>query len=179
MKKIDYPYDTSTVFNPLSLAEDVADEKIGDLLVVDYRYARFALDPRTGLFSMIRLVFLYLQDNIYSPLCDSHWRDSSWNGLGAIQNGLTPSVRTQRSMLFGQNTLDIQGKSTVSLLIDEVCAHRYIYSVKSLKKRVASDHPPFLHLPNCEHSSVVIGRLLLLRILYRIDFRCQHYHHFD
>ena len=57
--KINYPYDTSTVFGP-SPTEDAIDEKIGDLLVVDYRYARFALDPRTGLFSMIRLVPLYL-----------------------------------------------------------------------------------------------------------------------
>ena len=56
VEKIDYPYDTSTVFNAPSTAEDAADEKIGGLVVVDYRYARFALDPRTGLFSMIRLV---------------------------------------------------------------------------------------------------------------------------
>jgi cation-transporting P-type ATPase 13A2 len=26
------------------------------LLIVDYRYSRFALDPRTGLFSIVRLV---------------------------------------------------------------------------------------------------------------------------
>lgn len=25
-----------------------------ELLVVDYRYARFAMDPRTGLFSMVK-----------------------------------------------------------------------------------------------------------------------------
>ena len=54
VEKIDYPYDTSTVFNSSSVVEGIVDEKIGDLLVVDYRYARFALDPRTGLFSMVR-----------------------------------------------------------------------------------------------------------------------------
>ena len=59
MEKIDYPYDTSTVFNAPSATEGTVDEKIGDLLVVDYRYARFALDPRTGLFSMVKLVSLY------------------------------------------------------------------------------------------------------------------------
>ena len=60
VEKIDYPYGTSTVFNDPSMAEDVADENIGGLLVVDYRYARFALDPRTGLFSMARLVSPHL-----------------------------------------------------------------------------------------------------------------------
>lgn len=61
MEKIHYPYNTSTVFNAPSLTEDTTDENIGELLVVDYRYARFALDPRTGLFSMIRLALPYLQ----------------------------------------------------------------------------------------------------------------------
>jgi hypothetical protein len=68
VEKIEYPYDTSTVFGAPSLADDAADEKIGDLLVVDYRYARFALDPRTGLFNMIRLVLPYLQDARHSLL---------------------------------------------------------------------------------------------------------------
>lgn len=179
MEKIEYPYDASTVFNTPSLTEDTSDEKIDDLMVVDYRYARFALDPRTGLFSMIRLVFLYLQNSGHSLIRHSRWRDLSWNGLSAIQNGLTPSVRAQRSVLFGQNSLDIQGKSTVSLLIDEVRDHRCIYSVTVLKKCDLLDHPSFLHLPNCEHGSVVIGRLLLLCVLYRFNFRYQHYHHLD
>jgi cation-transporting ATPase 13A2 len=65
VEKIDYPYDTSTVFNAPPSTEDTPDEKIGDLLIVDYRYARFALDPRTGLFSMVRLVsFTYLFERV-------------------------------------------------------------------------------------------------------------------
>ena len=60
VRKIDYPYNTSTVFNAPSSTEDTPYEKIGGLLIVDYRYARFALDPRTGLFSMVRSVLYYL-----------------------------------------------------------------------------------------------------------------------
>ena len=178
VEKIDYPYATSTVFSAPSLTEDAADEKIGDLLVVDYRYARFALDPRTGLFSMIRLVSLRLPGAERSIICHSGWRDSTWSSLAAIQNGLTPSVRAQRSILFGQNSLDIQGKSAVSLLIDEV---RDLCCICSgvLMERVGPDHSPFLHLSNCEHSSVVIRRLLLLCVLYRFDFSHQHCNHFD
>jgi cation-transporting ATPase 13A2 len=124
VEKIYYPYDTSTVFSPSSSTEDASDEAIGNLLVVDYRYARFALDPRTGLFSTIRSVPISLQEAGCSCVGDSRWRDSSWNSLATIQNGLIPSVRSQRSTLFGPNSLDIQGKSAVSLLIDEVCDHR-------------------------------------------------------
>ena len=32
---------------------------MGTLTFVDYRYNRFALDPRTGLFSMIRSVVMF------------------------------------------------------------------------------------------------------------------------
>lgn len=63
----DYPYHITTVFpaqvDPLSRvnsrtgANGNADPSILQTLsVVDYRYARFALDPRTGLFSMVRSV---------------------------------------------------------------------------------------------------------------------------
>lgn len=70
---------------------------------------------------MIRLVSLHLQEIGPSPIRDSGWRDPSWNGFVSIQNGLAPNVRTQRIALFGPNSLDIQGKSTLSLLVDEVC----------------------------------------------------------
>lgn len=177
MEKIDYPYDTSTVFNAPPATEAAVDEKIGDLLIVDYRYARFALDPRTGLFSMVRLVSFYFSHAERSLVGDSSWRDSSWNGLASIQSGLPPSVRTQRSVLFGSNTLDIQGKSTVSLLIDEV---RSIHQLSLLDSRdLTTGHSPVLRIPNCEHSPVVPGRLLLLCLLHRLDFGYQHCDHFD
>ena len=61
VEKIYYPYSTSTVFNAPLATEGAADEEVGNLLIVDYRYARFALDPRTGFFSMVRSVSLYLR----------------------------------------------------------------------------------------------------------------------
>ena len=67
VRKLDYPYHISTVFHqpvPETLSRTsttsangnaVAESGMLDhLLVVDYRYARFALDPRTGLFSVVR-----------------------------------------------------------------------------------------------------------------------------
>lgn len=76
LKTLNYPYRLSTVFPPLSLdsngsangimrssassprkpanALDMNIEMLETLRVVDYRYSRFALDPRTGLFHMTR-----------------------------------------------------------------------------------------------------------------------------
>lgn len=159
MEKIDYPYGTSTVFNvPSSTeAEDTPYEKIGDLLIVDYRYARFALDPRTGLFGMVRSVPYYLlREGNRSFLGASRWRDSSWNGLAAIQNGLNPGTRVQRGMLFGSNSLDIQGKSTVSLLIDEV-GQVFPWAIFHRSRGFVSGHSPVLRLPNRVHNSMVTG----------------------
>ena len=61
---LDYPYHVTTVFPaqvPISRTSSRAGENgtaapgtLETLLVVDYRYARFALDPRTGLFSMVK-----------------------------------------------------------------------------------------------------------------------------
>lgn len=66
-----YPYDISTVFpGPVVIDPETASSALsssfinrGDetgvqeiLTIVDYRYSRFVLDPRTGLFSMIRFV---------------------------------------------------------------------------------------------------------------------------
>ena len=75
---LDYPYHITSVFpavvspdqvTPLSTSSSASrsnklnggvashgDDTLGRLLVVDYRYSRFALDPRTGFFSMVKLV---------------------------------------------------------------------------------------------------------------------------
>lgn len=37
-----------------------------------------------------------------------------------MQNGLEEPIRQQRLTLFGKNEIDIEGKSTLSLLVDEV-----------------------------------------------------------
>lgn len=63
--KLEYPYPIATVFpaqvdslsrTPSRTAENgnAIYDPLEELLVVDYRYARFALNPKTGLFSMIR-----------------------------------------------------------------------------------------------------------------------------
>ena len=64
---IHYPYHISTVF--MSDAEPIVGDSgmLDHLLVVDYRYARFALNPRTGLFTMVKYVNFTLP---YSTMID-------------------------------------------------------------------------------------------------------------
>jgi len=79
VKRIAYPYERSTVFtstlpeaNGRSRKNSVSSrskpngdngnnkvEMLGDLHLVDYRYSRFALDTRTGLFTMVRSVLRF------------------------------------------------------------------------------------------------------------------------
>ncbi|KAF8893975.1 hypothetical protein BD779DRAFT_1504591 [Infundibulicybe gibba] len=135
LRTIEYPFHISTVFPSVTIDQAAsisqnlpsspvnkpsgdyndADGLLQKLLIVDYRYSRFALDPRTGLFNMVR-----------------DWRDPSWTGVSAIQNGVETSTRTQRRSLFGSNEIDIEGKSILSLLIDEVIHPFYVFQIASI-----------------------------------------------
>ncbi|KAJ7497400.1 hypothetical protein FB451DRAFT_1211342 [Mycena latifolia] len=125
---LNYPYPISTVFPPSSVADALEPSRsssssvnnqqpdtLGSLTIVDYRYSRFALDPRTGLFNMIR-----------------GWRDPSWTGVQFVQSGIQAPVRQQRLSLFGKNEVDIEGKSTISLLVDEVIHPFYVFQIASI-----------------------------------------------
>ncbi|KAJ7287425.1 Ca-transporting ATPase [Mycena rebaudengoi] len=122
IRTLSYPYHISTVFpsvvDPVQLQaplDTARQESLGSLILVDYRYSRFALDPRTGLFSIIR-----------------DWRDPSWSGVQFVQTGLDSSVRRQRLTLFGQNEVNIEGKSTLSLLVDEAIHPFYVFQIASI-----------------------------------------------
>lgn len=69
MRVLKYPHHLSTIFSqtipihqglellpPSDKDYNANDGIMKRVLVVDYRYTRFALDPRTGLFSMVRFV---------------------------------------------------------------------------------------------------------------------------
>ncbi|KIL68855.1 hypothetical protein M378DRAFT_190708 [Amanita muscaria Koide BX008] len=129
IRVLHYPHPISSVFPPSpddespsrqqpvtnKDGENNKDRIIGALRVVDYRYSRFALDPRSGLFSTIR-----------------NWRDPDWESISCVATGLQQFVRQQRSILFGTNMIDIEGKSTVSLLVDEVIHPFYVFQIASI-----------------------------------------------
>jgi cation-transporting ATPase 13A3/4/5 len=79
------------------------EETMGFLKIMEYRYTRFALEPTTGRWAMIR-----------------DWRDPRWTSARAVAQGLDDQVRVQRRVLMGDNIIDIASKSIFGLLIDEV-----------------------------------------------------------
>ncbi len=91
------------------------EETMGFLKIAEYRYTRFALQPGTGKWSMIR-----------------DWRDPRWTSVKAVGPGLAEPVREQRRILFGQNVIDIEGKSLVGLLLDEVLHPFYVFQIASI-----------------------------------------------
>ncbi|KAL1672462.1 hypothetical protein EV122DRAFT_271611 [Schizophyllum commune] len=129
---VDYPFHVTTVFPAVpaidqsnemtngwhdnsSPSYDEDTQMLKQLMVVDYRYSRFALDPRTGLFSMVR-----------------EWRDPSWSSVKAVEPGLEEPTRKQRNIVFGNNDIEIEGKSTIGLLVDEVIHPFYVFQIASV-----------------------------------------------
>ncbi|TRM69338.1 hypothetical protein BD626DRAFT_390522 [Schizophyllum amplum] len=128
---LEYPYHITTVFPATPTIDQSTDmhgwhddstpsydedsQLLKQLMVVDYRYSRFALDPRTGLFSMVR-----------------EWRDPSWSSIKAVESGLQEPIRKQRNTVFGKNDIEIQGKSTIGLLVDEVIHPFYVFQIASV-----------------------------------------------
>jgi cation-transporting ATPase 13A2 len=49
------------------------------------------------------------------------WRDPTWTSHVMIREGLVEAISQQRHTLFGNNELNIESKSTFSLLVEEVC----------------------------------------------------------
>ena len=91
-----------------------------------------------------------------------------------MKNGLDVTLRQQRLSVFGPNVIDIEGKSVISLLVDEVSV--VLYVTLKLSTDLEIGHPPFLRLPDRQHYTVVIGRLLLLCILHCVDLIREHRH---
>ena len=81
------------------------------LRFLDYRYVRFCFHP--------------LKDRFV--LC-SNWKDPKWTNVRSVRDGLDGDEKYQREQVFGQNQIDIQQKSTLQLLIDEVNQSLSIFS---------------------------------------------------
>ena len=89
---MDYPYSIASVFStapdPSQLLPKYRPSlTIGSLTYVDYRYNRFALDPRTGLFGMIRYVS---SGSLWFMI--SHYSTYLTLGIGETRHGRTSLV---------------------------------------------------------------------------------------
>lgn len=91
------------------------EETLGFLRCLDYRYTRFVFQPGANRWQMIR-----------------DWRDPRWTSVKAVTGGLSEPIREQRRLLFGANAIDIEGKSLVGLLMDEVLHPFYVFQIASI-----------------------------------------------
>ncbi|KAG8864475.1 hypothetical protein FRB96_004978 [Tulasnella sp. 330] len=126
-REAEYPYALSSAFPPnivpLPASSPQTNGSYGTdspiildvLKILDHRYSRYILDPRTGLFAIIR-----------------DWRDPKWTSVMSVKSGLDADTRKQRQILFGDNVIDIDGKSTISLLVEEILHPFYVFQIASI-----------------------------------------------
>lgn len=106
--KCQYGHPVSTVFgftekDQIRDCDEDDDPVMIQLRFLSYRYVRFCFHP--------------LEDKFV--LC-SNWKDPKWTNVRSIRGGLDGDERYRREQVFGQNQIDIQQKSNLQLLIDEV-----------------------------------------------------------
>jgi cation-transporting P-type ATPase 13A2 len=91
------------------------DPIIKHLRSIDYRYVRFFFNP--------------LKDKF---LVGNTWKDPNWINVRSIRSGLEMEERDYRELVFGKNLIDIEDKSTMQLLVEEVFHPFYVFQVASL-----------------------------------------------
>jgi cation-transporting ATPase 13A2 len=91
------------------------DPIIKELRTLDYRYIRFCYHPMKDKF-----------------LLGNTWKDPAWTKVKTVRVGLDEEEKEYRELVFGQNLIDIEEKTTAQLLTDEVLHPFYIFQVASL-----------------------------------------------
>jgi cation-transporting ATPase 13A2 len=82
---------------------DDEDPIINELRMLNYRYVRF----------------YYHQQKDKFLLCLG-WKDPHWTDIRSIRAGIMSDEKSRRDVVFGNNLIDIEQKSTFRLLVDEV-----------------------------------------------------------
>ena len=94
---------------------DEDDPIVHHLRYIDYRYIRFIYNPLFKKF-----------------LLNNHWKDPEWTSMRALRTGIDGDSRNQRNLVFGDNVIDIEEKSTRQLLVDEAFHPFYVFQIASL-----------------------------------------------
>lgn len=97
------------------LLDDDQDPIMPYLRTFDYRYIRLYYHPAREKFQ----------------LCNG-WKDPSWTNVRKIRGGIDSEEKSHREIVFGNNLIDIEQKSTFQLLVDEVFHPFYVFQIASL-----------------------------------------------
>lgn len=85
------------------------------LKTFEYRYIKFIYHPCEDIF-----------------LTNLDWVDKSWVDVQEVREGIDNDTQIDRVNVFGPNVIDINEKTTVQLLVDEVLHPFYIFQVFSI-----------------------------------------------
>lgn len=80
-----------------------------------YRYIKFFYDPMEDIFRT-----------------NSNWYDTRWLNLKTIKEGISQSLQEQRLDVFDYNKIEIEEKSILQLLADEVLHPFYVFQIFSI-----------------------------------------------
>ncbi|KAG5519875.1 hypothetical protein PMAC_000152 [Pneumocystis sp. 'macacae'] len=101
-------------YNNLQIKNESSE--ITPLIYIDYRYLRFIYYP---------------QEQKFIPTYA--WKDPLFMlSIEDISKGLSTRVRNNREIIFGKNVMDIQEKSIIRLLMDEILHYFYIFQIFSI-----------------------------------------------
>ncbi|ORY01301.1 putative Ca2+ pump [Basidiobolus meristosporus CBS 931.73] len=116
-KQTDFVDVHRSVFGNDGLAQKESEAtSLDELIHIDYRYIRFLYHPI---------------NNRFEPI--GYWKDRQWiENPTQIRYGIEDIHREERKTVFGANLVDIEEKSAVRLLIEEVLHPFYIFQVFSI-----------------------------------------------
>ncbi|PWW72710.1 hypothetical protein C7212DRAFT_285768 [Tuber magnatum] len=60
------------------------------------------------------------------------WKDPNWDDVRSIRSGIDGDEKEHRSLVFGDNVIDIEEKTTMQLLVDEAFHPFYVFQIASL-----------------------------------------------
>lgn len=89
----------------------------------EYRYIKFFYNPVEDIFKT-----------------NSTWYDLHWLNIKNLREGTSQTLHDYRSIIFGQNNIQIKEKSTVQLLADEVLHPFYVFQIFSIFLWMADDY---------------------------------------
>ncbi|KAL3458039.1 hypothetical protein BJX64DRAFT_267592 [Aspergillus heterothallicus] len=95
--------------------DEDSDPTVEFLRYLDYRYLRFFYHPLEDKFLLI-----------------SGWKDPSWVNAKSMRAGLNAEDRDGREQIFGFNSINIQQKPLLQLLVDEAFHPFYVFQLASL-----------------------------------------------
>ncbi|KAF9381204.1 hypothetical protein CPC16_009960 [Podila verticillata] len=107
----------------VSFEDTVATGILHDMRYFDYQYIRFIYNP---------MVQQFMQN--------SKWKDPDWSSIGNCERGIGRETHQERTMVFGQNLIDVQEKTVGQLLVQEVLHPFYIFQVFSMALWFADDY---------------------------------------